>query len=113
MDKIISSTTSIVIPGIVVKYAMEISGQYGCAAFSTALSTIGGGSMYRGAGIALVTVAGTQRVMDKALEQLAIMGIRQLHRQGTSKEDILDVIDKLPVSNNLRCVLKANVYENL
>ena len=110
LDKIISSTVALGVPGLVLVVAVASSGLAGGAAVVAALAFLGGPFGMRGG----MLVLGLLVLISKALTEYGIQPIFKrvllgLKEKGQTKAQIIEAIDSYPISMDLKLKLRANI----
>ena len=113
IDNVAEKIAGLGIPGLVLLVAIAVSGPTGGAAIVVALASLGGPLGMLG-GIALlgVLVFIAKAVSKFGFEELFKRVLKNLKKQGKSKEEILKKIDSYPISKNLRLSLRDYI-ENM
>lgn len=109
MDIIISTIAAEGIPSWVLHHALQATGFYGGARYTTALSALGPGGMLGGMISLAVIQAISFLLSETAIERIYICVIRELYKEGISQEEILDTIDGYHISRGLKERLKEEV----
>lgn len=108
MDWYINKIAGFGIPGLVLLIVMGTTGFWGAAAFTVALSTMGGPLGMLGG----VAVLGFLGVIASAISNYGVERIYQgvltrlREKEGLSKNDILVKIDALPTTKSMKLKLK-------
>ena len=109
MDKIISKIAGMGVLGLVLMTAISATGLAGAAAITTALAALGPGGMIGG----ILTLGAVGLISDGISEygfDLIFNGVvKQLYKQGESKDSIRSKIQKYPISKSL----KRKLYETI
>lgn len=109
MDEIVRKLAAIGLPAIVLLIAMASTGLAGAAAITAALALLGPGGML--GGIALLGIIGlaTDALSKYGLQSL-LVGIYQERRdRGESSQNLHREIDNLPISQELKLILKSEL----
>lgn len=109
MEKIVSKIAALGVPGLVLVVAIHISGYAGAAAIIAALSSIGPGGIIGGIltlGLIGIIVHG---LTEYGLEAILCAVIKELVKNGESKESIIAKVNSYPISKSLKCRLKDEV----
>lgn len=111
MEKMISKIAAIGVPGLVLIVAIGASGLAGGAAIVAALAALGPGGII--GGIATLGVIG---IISDAITEYGIGAVfksvvKELYKQGETKETIINKIEKYPITNSLKNDLKALLNE--
>lgn len=109
--KMISKIAAIGVPGLVLIVAIGASGLAGGAAIVAALAALGPGGII--GGIATLGVIG---IISDAITEYGISAVfksvvKELYKQGETKETIINKIEKYPITNSLKNDLKALLNE--
>lgn len=106
MEKIVSKIAALGIPGIILLVAMSATGFTGAAAITTALAALGPFGIL--GGIATLGVIGliSQALTDYGFNIIFVAVVKELYKNGYSKESILIKIKKYPLSKSLKRRLK-------
>lgn len=111
MDKIIQKIAALGIPGLILVFAMGATGYSGAVAITAALASIGPGGMIGGlltlGVIGLISEGITKYGFDAIYKGV----INELYKRGETKESILSKIDKYPVSEDLKIILKNELQK--
>jgi len=93
-DKLVSVIAGLGVPGLVLVFAMALTGYAGAAAITTALAAMGGPLGMLG-GIAVLVLLGliSKGLTAWGLEKIAEAVVRKLIEKGETKEGILRKID--------------------
>jgi len=111
MDKLISKLAALGIPGLVLVGVMAFSGYAGAAAFTTALSILGGPfGMLAGMGVLALLVLLSKGLAEYGFERIYAGVIAELQRKGHSIQEIGWEIDSYPISNDLKTKLKQALH---
>lgn len=111
MDKIFSEIVALGIPGLATYFGMQIVSCHGPAAFNKVMKTVGCGNMYRGM---TFTVAGSfliYHLLELGLTKLAVRIIRERVAEGEEVSVVLESIEKMPISKELKAQLRNEVYQ--
>ena len=106
MDEVVRKIAGIGLPGVILIITMATTGFTGAAAITTALAMLGPGGML--GGIALLGIVGlvadslTKYGLDALLKGVYL----ERYVKGESKEELLREINSLPISKELKLVLK-------
>ncbi len=106
MDEIISKLAGIGFPGVVLLITMATTGLTGAAAITAALAMLGPGGMI--GGIVLLGIIGlaSDALTKYGLEALLVGVYQERISQGESKINLSQEIDKLPISRELKLIIK-------
>lgn len=106
MDEIISKLAGIGFPAVVLLIAMATTGLTGAAAITAALAMLGPGGMI--GGIVLLGIIGlaSDALTKYGLEALLVGVYQERISQGESKINLSQEIDKLPISRELKLIIK-------
>lgn len=108
-EKILAKAAAIAVPTLITKFGMKMSGLHGAPAFNTTMKSIGNGSMYKGViGLGVIGLL-TNSTVEWGSQKISVLVVRQLYRQGESKEVILHKIDIAPISHSLKAVLREEL----
>jgi hypothetical protein len=107
MDKIVAKLVALGIPGLVLLIAVSISGYAGAAAITTALSAFGGPfGMLGGIGVFGLAALILNAISEYGFEKIFTNVLLELRNKGYTKKQILNKIDKYPISHSLKLKLK-------
>lgn len=110
MDKSFSGVMAVGIPFSVLYIASKLTGCHGAAAFTKAISSLGGRfGMFGGAGALLAAGAAAGWSSEKLIDVVSERVIKWRVNQGESKENIIREIQKLPLSKKLKDALTYRV----
>ena len=109
MDKVISKIAALGVPGLVLLCAMSATGFAGAAAITTALAALGPGGIIGGIATLGVIALISEAVSEFGFSAIFSGVVKQLYKQGESKESIYCKIEKYPISKSL----KRKLYEQL
>ncbi len=109
MDKVVAKVAALGVPGLILVIAVSASGLAGAAALTTALAALGPGGIV--GGIALLGVAGlvSHSIAEFGVDAIFGAVVKQLYKNGETKESILAKIDKYPVSKSLKRKLREKL----
>ena len=112
MDKVVGKIVALGVPGLVLLMAIEATGLAGAAALTTALAAIGPFGMLGG----IATLVVSQGIIEYGFEALFKQVVKELIKNGETKESILSKINSYWVSKSLKLklveVLEKNWNEN-
>lgn len=109
MEKMIADVVALGLPAAGIYFGMRIADSHGPAAFNHVMKVVGFGNMYRGMAMVAAGNFVTQHLVESSLDKFAIAIIRRRMSQGEAANDILDSIQNMPVSNDLKMRLKQEV----
>lgn len=116
MDKIVGKIVALGVPGLVLLMAIEATGLAGAAALTTALAAIGPFGMLGGIATLGIIVVVSQGIIEYGFETLFKQVVKELIKNGETKESILSKINSYWVSKSLKLklveVLEKNWNEN-
>lgn len=116
MDKIVGKIVALGVPGLVLLMAIEATGLAGAAALTTALAAIGPFGMLGGIATLGFIVVVSQGIIEFGFETLFKQVVKELIKNGETKESILSKINSYWVSKSLKLklveVLEKNWNEN-
>lgn len=109
MDKIVSKIAALGVPGLVLMIAISATGLSGAAALTTALAALGPGGMI--GGICCLGVIGliSEGIADFGFDAIFNAVVKQLYRDGETKESIVNKISKYPISKSLKSKLMVSL----
>lgn len=111
MDKIVSKIVALGIPGLILVTAIGATGLAGGAAITAALAALGPGGMIGGiftlGAIGLISEAITEYGVDAIFTAV----VKELYKQGETKDSIINKIKKYPISKKLKVKLKDSLEE--
>ncbi len=96
MDKIVNKIVGLGVPGIMLMVAISMTGLYGAAAITAALTLLGPGGMIGGIATLLVSGAIASAISEYEFDALFKAVIKKLYAKGESKETIRAKIEKVP-----------------
>lgn len=107
LNEIASDIAGLGIPGLLLLIAIEATGLSGGAAIVAALVALGPGGMV--GGILFLVASGllAQAIAQYSIQEILVAVVRELLRQGYTKESLKKQVSKYWVSNNL----KYRLYE--
>ena len=109
MDKVISTITSLGVPGLVLLIAIGASGLSGAAAITFALSSIGPGGILGGIAFLGVLSVISNAVTEYGFEAILKGVLNEFYAQGESKESIIRKINSYPFTEGLKIKLRATI----
>ena len=116
MDKVVGKIVALGVPGLVLLMAIEATGLAGAAALTTALAAIGPFGMLGGIATLGIIVVVSQGIIEYGFETLFKQVVKELIKNGETKESILSKINSYWVSKSLKLklveVLEKNWNEN-
>jgi hypothetical protein len=116
MDKVVGKIVALGVPGLVLLMAIEATGLAGAAALTTALAAIGPFGMLGGIATLGLIVVVSQGIIEYGFETLFKQVVKELIKNGETKESILSKINSYWVSKSLKLklveVLEKNWNEN-
>jgi hypothetical protein len=116
MDKVVGKIVALGVPGLVLLMAIEATGLAGAAALTTALAAIGPFGMLGGIATLGFIVVVSQGIIEYGFETLFKQVVKELIKNGETKESILSKINSYWVSKSLKLklveVLEKNWNEN-
>ena len=109
MEKIVSKIAALGVPGLVLLVAVSTTGYAGAAAIIAALAALGPGGIV--GGIATLGVIGliTHGIAEFGMEAIFCAVVKELVKNGESKEAIMEKIAKYPISKSLKSRLREEV----
>lgn len=110
-DKLVETIAGLGVPGLVLLFAMALTGYFGAAAITTALAALGGPfGMIGGIGM-LVFLALISKALSKwGIEKIAKAVIQKLFEKGETKEGVLEKIESYRfISKELKLNIKDYV----
>ena len=114
MDSLIEKIAALGIPGLVLLITIKATGLYGAAAITTSLSVLGGpfGIL---AGIGTLGLMGliSQGITQFGFETIFKSVIKEMHKQGVSKEELLNRIKNFPISKSLKIKLIKYIEDTI
>ncbi|XBG76872.1 hypothetical protein V4S31_07230 [Enterococcus cecorum] len=101
MDKITSKIAALGVPGLILVFAISMTGLSGGAAITTALAVAVGGMI---GGIATLGVIGllTECIAKYGVDAVALAVVKELYKKGETKETIKRKINKYLLSKDLK-----------
>ena len=111
MEKIVSKLVALGVPGLVLLIAVSTSGLAGGAAIIAALAALGPGGII--GGIVTLGLIGlvAHGIAEYGVEAISCSVIKELLKEGETKESILEKISKYPISKSLKSRLRE-IVEN-
>lgn len=111
MEKVISKVSALGVPGIVLVVAINATGLAGGAAIVAALAALGPGGII--GGIATLGIIGlvSQGLTEYGFEAIFCAVVKELYKNGESKNSILSKIEKYPISNSLKRKIRDTLNE--
>ena len=102
MDKIVSKLAALGVPGLILMITISATGLAGGAAITTALAALGPGGII--GGIATLGVIGliSEGISEFGFSAIFSGVVKQLYRQGETKDSIRKKIQKYPLSKALK-----------
>lgn len=102
MDKIVGKVAALGIPGLILITAIGATGLSGGAAITAALAALGPGGMI--GGITTLGVIGllSEGIAEFGFDSIFNAVVKELYKNGETKEAILKKIKKYPVSKGLK-----------
>jgi len=112
MDEVVRKIAALGLPGVILLIAMAVTGLTGAAAITTALAMLGPGGMI--GGIALLGVVGiaADALSKFGLEALLVGIYKERHSRGETQAKLYQEIEGLPVSGDLKRLLKAELNKD-
>lgn len=112
-DKLVETIAGLGVPGLVLLFAMALTGYAGAAAITTALASLGGPAGMLGGIAVLILLALISRGLAKwGLERIAKAVMQKLIDKGETKGSILEKINSYRfISKDLKLKLKDFVNE--
>ena len=109
MEKIVSKVAALGVPGLVLLIAVSTAGYAGGAAIITALAALGPGGII--GGIITLGVIGliAHGLTEYGIEAILSAVVKELVKNGETKETILEKIEKYPISKSLKSRLREEV----
>lgn len=109
MDMLISTLTAEGIPAIILKLALDATGQKGGARLTTALASLGPGGMIGGLITLGVAQAASFFITEKLIEKIFLCVIHQMMKDGTTPDEIVAAINTYKISDGLKERLRKEV----
>lgn len=102
MDKIVSKLAALGVPGLILMITISATGLAGGAAITTALAALGPGGII--GGIATLGVIGliSEGISEFGFSAIFSGVVKQLYKQGETKDSIRKKIQKYPLSKALK-----------
>ncbi len=102
MDKVVSKLAALGVPGLILMITISATGLAGGAAITTALAALGPGGMI--GGIATLGVIGliSEGISEFGFSAIFSGVVKQLYKQGETKDSIRKKIQKHPISKALK-----------
>lgn len=102
MEKLISDLLAIGGPSLLLKLMMDATGHRGAARLTTALSALGPGGMVGGLLVLAISGLATRELSETIISAAYSRVVKQLIADGESPEDVLEKIQRYPVSPELK-----------
>ena len=109
LDKVIEKIVALGVPGLVLVIVVAAVGPAGGAAIVTALAVLGspfGMGMWAGLAVLGLLVLIANAIAEYGVEAVAKRVIKGLEEKGLSKKEILDKVERYPISKGLKLTLK-------
>ncbi len=102
MDKVVSKLAALGVPGLILMITISATGLAGGAAITTALAALGPGGMI--GGIATLGVIGliSEGISEFGFSAIFSGVVKQLYKQGETKDSIRKKMQKYPISKALK-----------
>lgn len=109
MDKLVSKIAALGVPGLVLVTAIGATGLAGGAAITTALAALGPGGML--GGIVTLGIIGlvSEVIAQYGVDAIFSAVVKELYRKGETKEEILQKVNRYPISKDLKRKLKEHI----
>lgn len=109
MDKLVSKIAALGVPGLVLVTAIGATGLAGGAAITTALAALGSGGML--GGIVTLGIIGlvSEGIAQYGVDAIFSAVVKELYRKGETKEEILQKVNRYPISKDLKRKLKEHI----
>ena len=102
MDKVVSILVGLGVPGLILAVAIGVSGYFGAAALTVALSAIGPGGMVGGVvTLALIGIV-SEGIAEYGFDKIFVAVVKELCKKGESKESLIEKIKKYPITKGLK-----------
>ena len=97
------------VPGLVLVTAIGATGLAGGAAITTALAALGPGGML--GGIVTLGIIGlvSEGIAQYGVDAIFSAVVKELYRKGETKEEILQKVNRYPISKDLKRKLKEHI----
>ena len=107
-DKLVEMIAGLGVPGLILLFAMGLTGYVGAAAMTTALAALGGPVGMLGGIAVLILLAFMSKGLSKwGMEKIAVAVLKKLIEKGETKESILRKINSYKfVSKELKLYMK-------
>ena len=109
MDKLVSKIAALGVPGLVLVTAIGATGLAGGAAITTALAALRPGGML--GGIVTLGIIGlvSEGIAQYGVDAIFSAVVKELYRKGETKEEILQKVNRYPISKDLKRKLKEHI----
>lgn len=109
MDKLVSKIAALGVPGLVLVTAIGATGLAGGATITTALAALGPGGML--GGIVTLGIIGlvSEGIAQYGVDAIFSAVVKELYRKGETKEEILQKVNRYPISKDLKRKLKEHI----
>lgn len=105
LEVIVSKIAALGVPGIILTLTKAATGYSGAAAMTTALAAIGPGGMFGGVVTLVLTGLVVQGITEYGTDAILSGVIKELYKNGDTKESIKRKIKKYPISKKLKLKL--------
>lgn len=111
LDDIATNIAGIGVPALVLIITIGTTGYTGAAAITAALAILGPGGMVGGVITLLVSGAIGNAITKYGIDAVFNAVVKKLIRNGETKEDIIEKINKYPVSKNQKLKMKSMIED--
>lgn len=109
LDEIAAKIAGIGVPALILVMAIGATGYVGAAAVTTALAALGPGGMVGGVVTLLASGTIVSAVTKYGIDSVFNAVVKELLKKGETKQDIINKIQKYPISKSLKLKLKEMV----
>lgn len=111
LDQVAAKIAALGVPGLMLVIAMTATGYTGAAALTTALVALGPGGMLGGIATLGVSVLISDAAAKYGARTIALEVIKELYRRDETVDTILDKIERMPLSHELKMHAKETLEE--
>ena len=109
MERIVAKIAALGVPGLVLLMAISATGLSGAAAITTALAALGPFGMLGGIVTLGVIGLASQGLVEFGFDVIFTAVVKELYKNGESKDSILAKVNKYPLSKSLKRKLKEEL----
>mgnify|MGYP006301858885 CR=1 FL=1 len=113
LDKVVGIIVGLGVPGLILLTMIGGAGgaAAGATAITAALATFGPGGMVGGIITLPIAVIVLKGVSEYGVEKILVQVLKEMKSKGHSKNELLNKIEKYPVSKKLKLSLKEKIKE--